>query len=127
MCRGLITLEDIIEEIVGDISDETDHVHSEFTIEADGSVVALASISVRDLNRHMDWNLPDDDSSTMGGLITRTTERIPSPGELVEIGHYRVTILENQGNWLEKIKVAPITLATPPADGMPMAGDAAQS
>lgn len=125
--QGLITLEDIIEEIVGEIDDETDAVGNEFSIQADGSVIALAAASVRDLNRAMDWNLPEDDASTLGGLVTEVSERIPSAGETVDIADFRVTILAHEGNWLENLRIFKRPPDLPSVADTPKVGDAGQN
>ena len=75
--EGLVTLEDIIEEIVGDIADEHDVDIQGVRQEADGSVVVDGTVPIRDLNRVLDWNLPDDEATTIAGLVIHETQSIP--------------------------------------------------
>jgi Mg2+/Co2+ transporter CorB len=122
--QGLITLEDIIEEIVGDISDETDIPASELKTNADGSVTVLASVSVRDLNREMDWNIADEESSTLGGLVSHEAGRIPQSGETITLHGYAIEVLDYQGNWLEKLRIRRLASIIPPESDKPTVGDA---
>ena len=75
--QGLVTLEDIIEEIVGDIRDEHDVAVQGVRKQRDGSVVVDGSATIRDLNRAMDWNLPDDEAATVAGLVIHEARSIP--------------------------------------------------
>ena len=74
---GLVTLEDILEEIVGDIVDEKDVEMSGVQQEADGSILVEGRVTIRDLNRQFDWNLPDDEATTVAGLVIFEAGRIP--------------------------------------------------
>ena len=76
---GLITLEDIIEEIVGDIKDEHDVLAHGVRQQLDGSLIVDGSVTIRDLNRAMDWNLPDDEAATIAGLVIHEARAIPEP------------------------------------------------
>ncbi len=77
--QGLVTLEDIIEEIVGDIRDEHDVAVQGVRKQRDGSVVVDGSATIRDLNRAMDWNLPDEEAATVAGLVIHEARAIPEP------------------------------------------------
>ncbi len=80
--QGLVTLEDILEEIVGDISDEHDLEIQGVRQEADGSIVVDGSVPIRDLNRALDWNLPDEEATTVAGLVIHKIKDDPrgAPG-----------------------------------------------
>src|SRR5690606_37632212 len=75
--QGLVTLEDILEEIVGDIADEHDVSVQGVRQEADGSVVVEGSVAIRDLNRALNWQLPDEEATTIAGLVIHETQKIP--------------------------------------------------
>ena len=78
---GLVTLEDIIEEIVGDITDETDIASSAARVQPDGSLIVDGSVPIRDVNRMMDWNIPDDEATTIAGLVIHEAQAIPYQGQ----------------------------------------------
>ena len=79
--EGLVTLEDILEEIVGDITDEHDDRHAGVRRQPDGSVNVDGAVPIRDLNRVMDWNLPDEEATTIAGLVIHEARSIPEPGQ----------------------------------------------
>src|ERR1700744_4891648 len=79
--EGMVTLEDILEEIVGDISDEHDVVVAGVRAQPDGSVVVDGSVPIRDLNRAMDWHLPDEEATTIAGLVIHEARSIPERGQ----------------------------------------------
>ena len=77
-CRGLVTLEDILEEIFGDIPDEhAPETRPDVRRRPDGSYLVDGTVSVRDLNRELDWNLPEDDATTVAGLVIAQSGTIP--------------------------------------------------
>ena len=92
--QGLITLEDIIEEIVGDIADEHD-VETPGGIEPqpDGSVEVEGVVTIRDLNRACDWNLPDDEANTIAGLVIHEAQAIPNEGQVFSFHGFRFEVL----------------------------------
>ncbi|HEV8388881.1 MAG TPA: HlyC/CorC family transporter [Dongiaceae bacterium] len=105
---GVVTLEDILEEIVGDIADEHDMKVEGVVQEEEGSFVVDGSVTLRDLNRELDWNLPDDRASTLAGLILHEARQIPLQGQVFTFYNLRFEILERQRNQIRKIRVTPL-------------------
>jgi Mg2+/Co2+ transporter CorB len=107
--RGLITLEDIVEEIVGDIADEHDEPGDESALgiqkQADGSYIIDASLPIRDVNRILDWNLPDDKASTIAGIVINANKVIPVPGQNVTAHGFRFLVLERDKQRIAKVRV----------------------
>jgi Mg2+/Co2+ transporter CorB len=106
--KGLITLEDILEEIVGQISDEHDTHEAGVRPQVDGSVNVDGTISVRDLNRHMDWDLPDEEAATIAGLVIHEAQSIPEQGQAFTFHGYRFEILRKNRNKLTAIRIKPL-------------------
>ena len=106
--QGLITLEDILEEIVGQIVDEHDAQDVAVRVQPDGSVNVDGAIAVRDLNRQMDWNLPDQEATTIAGLVIDEAQTIPEPGQAFTFYGYRFEILRKSRNKLTAIRIKPI-------------------
>jgi len=109
--QGLITLEDILEEIVGQIADEHDAQDVAIRVQADGSVNVDGTVAVRDLNRQMDWSLPDDEATTIAGLVIHEAQTIPEPGQAFTFYDYRFEILRKSRNKITAIRVRPIGAA----------------
>ncbi|HLZ82697.1 MAG TPA: HlyC/CorC family transporter [Caulobacteraceae bacterium] len=105
--QGLVTLEDILEEIVGEINDEHDEAVQGVRRQADGSVHVDGDVTVRDLNRAMDWNLPDDHAVTVAGLVIHEARTIPEPGQRFLFHHHRFQILRRQRNQITALRVSP--------------------
>ncbi len=105
---GVVTLEDIIEEIVGDIADEHDMKVEGVMQEEEGSYVVDGSVTLRDLNREFDWNLPDEEASTLAGLVLHEARQIPIPGQVFSFYGLRFEILERQRNQIRRIRVTPL-------------------
>ena len=102
--RGLVTLEDILEEIVGEIADEHDVPGgSALETETDGSVIVQGTVSIREVNREMGWDLPEEDAVTMAGLVIDYARRIPDQGEVFSINGYTILILERDHTRLTKL------------------------
>lgn len=102
---GVITLEDILEEIVGDIQDEYDEELAGVTRFKDGSAVVRGDIAIRDLNRAMDWKLPDDEAVTIAGLVIHESQTIPTAGQAFAYHGYRFEILTRERNQIQSLKV----------------------
>jgi Mg2+/Co2+ transporter CorB len=105
--QGLVTLEDILEEIVGEISDEHDEAIPGVRRQADGWVHLDGVVTVRDLNRAMDWDLPDDIAVTVAGLVIHEARAIPEPGQRFLFHHHRFQILRRQRNQITSLRVSP--------------------
>lgn len=110
--QGLITLEDILEEIVGQITDEHDNPDSHIRLQSDGTVNVDGTVAIRDLNRHLDWDLPDDEATTIAGLVIHEAQTIPEPGQVFTFHGYRFEILRKSRNKITAIRIKPLTAAT---------------
>ncbi|WP_112322679.1 HlyC/CorC family transporter [Oceanibium sediminis] len=106
--RGLITLEDILEEIVGEIADEHDEEEQTLTPEADGSVLVEGGMTIRDLNRACEWQLPDDEANTVAGLVIHEAQTIPTVGQTFNFHGFRFQVTGRERNRLTQIRVRKI-------------------
>ena len=102
---GIVTLEDVLEEIVGEIVDEYDTTQSGISIQSDRSVIVDGTIPVRDLNRQLEWNLVEDCSTTIAGLVIHEVRRIPEAGAIYILYGYRFEILRRQRNQISLLKI----------------------
>jgi Mg2+/Co2+ transporter CorB len=102
---GLVTLEDILEEIVGDIKDEHDIAVQGVRPQPDGSANVDGSAPIRDLNRAMDWELPDEEAVTVAGLVMNEAQAIPEPGQVFSFHGYRFHILRRTRNQITALRV----------------------
>lgn len=102
---GLVTLEDILEEIVGDIRDEHDIRVQGLRAMPDGSVRVDGSVPIRDLNRAMDWHLPDEEATTIAGLVIHEAQTIPEVGQIFTFHSYRFEILRKSKNRIALLKI----------------------
>ena len=104
---GLVTLEDIIEEIVGDIKDEHDLVVQGVRPQADGSVLVEGLVPIRDLNRVMAWDLPDEEATTIAGLVIHEARAIPESGQVFTFHRFRFEVLRKVRNRIASLRIVP--------------------
>ncbi|MCF3934543.1 HlyC/CorC family transporter [Acuticoccus sp. M5D2P5] len=105
---GLVTLEDIIEEIIGEIEDEYDVEVEGVTLEPDGSVLVDGSVTIRDLNRALDWSLPDDEATTAAGLVIHEAQMIPDVNQAFTFHGIRFEVTERERNRITRIKLSKV-------------------
>jgi len=106
--EGLVTLEDILEEIVGDITDEHDVAMPGVRPQSDGSVNVDGAVPIRDLNRVMDWNLPDKEATTIAGLVIHEARSIPEPGQSFTFHGFRFRVLRRERNRITALRISPV-------------------
>ena len=107
--QGLLTLEDILEEIVGEIEDEHDEAIAGVTASEDGSVSVDGSVTIRDLNRAMNWDLPDEEAVTVAGLLIHEARKIPDAGQNFTFHRHRFAVLERKANRITRLRIWPAT------------------
>lgn len=105
--KGLVTVEEILEEIVGEFTDNTPALDRQVHSRSDGGYVVKGSINIRDLNRRFGWNLPTDGPKTVNGLILEHMESIPEPGTSVLLNNYAVEIMQTRGTGVSVVKIIP--------------------
>ncbi|WP_373356909.1 HlyC/CorC family transporter [Pseudoroseicyclus sp. CXY001] len=107
--QGLITLEDILEEIVGEIADEFDEPEeAPASVSADGSYEVDGAMTIRDLNRTYDWSLPDDEANTLAGLVIHEAQIIPAEGQVFSFHGFRFEVVAKEENRLTRLRVTPL-------------------
>ena len=105
--RGIVTLEDIIEEITGDIEDEHDAIKRGVVQREDGSLICQGDVPVRDLNREFSWQLPEDVAITIAGLVLHEARRIPEVGQTYAFYGFRFEILKREGTRIAELRIIP--------------------
>jgi Mg2+/Co2+ transporter CorB len=105
---GIVTLEDILEEIVGEIEDEHDITVEGVKVLADNAVEVDGTVTIRDLNRMFEWSLPDEEASTIAGLVLHEARRIPDVGQAFAFHGFRFEILERQRNQITLLRITPL-------------------
>ena len=113
--EGLVTIKDIIAEIVGDISDEHEIAVAGVRMLPDGSANVDGAVPIRDLNRAMDWNIPDDEATTIAGVVIHEARSIPEPGQSFTFHGYRFQVLRKTRNRITALRVTPLTRKLPTA------------
>jgi magnesium and cobalt exporter, CNNM family len=117
--EGMVTLEDILEEIVGDISDEHDVVVAGVRAQPDGSVVVDGSVPIRDLNRVMDWHLPDEEATTVAGLVIHEARSIPDRGQSFTFHGFRFRVLRRERNRITALRIVAVPREAEALEKMP--------
>lgn len=107
--QGLITLEDILEEIVGEITDEFDpDADHPLKQSEDGHLMVEGAMTIRDLNRATDWSLPDDEANTVAGLVIHEAQMIPTVGQVFSFHGFRFEVMDRDGNRITQLKIRPL-------------------
>ena len=104
--EGLVTLEDVLEQIVGSIEDEHDVLNERILITKNGYIIDGAT-SVREINRKLGWRLPDS-ASTIAGLLMHEIKRMPSEGEIFEFFNYKITVFKKSDNSIKSLRFWPV-------------------
>lgn len=105
--RGIVTLEDILEEIVGEIDDEHDIAVAGVEVQPDGSYICVGTVPIRDLNREFGWRLPEDVATTVAGVVLHGARRIPEVGQTYAFHGFRFEILDRERNQVTRLRVSP--------------------
>ena len=104
---GLVTLEDIIEEIVGDIADETDQDIQGVRVLPGNVVIANGSVAIRDINRALEWSLPDEAATTVAGLVIHEARMIPELGQTFTFYGYKFEVIRRERNRITRLRITP--------------------
>jgi len=113
--QGLVTLEDLLEEIVGEFTSDTSSLHKDVHREKGGTFIVNASASVRTLNRKMGWSLPTSGPRTLNGLVIEYLETIPEAGTSLRVNDYSIDILQTGDNAVKTVRLRPLAGAAPSA------------
>ena len=104
---GLVTIEDLVEQIVGDIEDEHDAIKRGVVRREDGSMICQGDVAIRDLNREFGWNLPQAGPITIAGLVLHEARRIPEVGQTYAFYGFRFEILKREGTRIAELRIVP--------------------
>ncbi|MET3776869.1 Mg2+/Co2+ transporter CorB [Rhizobium alvei] len=105
--EGIVTMQDILEEVLGDIADEHDPQLAGVRREADGSIVVDGSVSIRDLNRALGWSLPDEDATTIAGLVIYESRTIPEQRQAFTFHGKRFVVMKRVKNRITRLRIRP--------------------
>lgn len=111
--QGVVTLEDILEEIVGDIADEHDLAIQGVRQDSDGSILIDGGVPIRDLNRAMGWDLPDEEATTIAGLVIHESKSIPEERQAFTFYGKRFVVLKREKNRVTKLRIRPLEAEVP--------------
>ena len=106
--EGLISVEDIFKEITGKFGGDKEELEKEFFQQKDGSILTDGNSKIRDLNNYLGWDIVEDGSKTINGLITEYLDQIPQANLCIEIKGYRFEVLELDENLISKIKISKV-------------------
>ncbi len=106
--KGLVTLEDILEEIVGEFTSNLQDESDDFQLATDGAIIIQGSATIRDINRHTGWELPLDGPKTLNGLIIEDLETFPEAPACIKVGNIAFEILAVEGNFVRKVRAYPL-------------------
>ena len=114
--QGLVTLEDVLAEVIGELPDESQaEQRSDVRRRPDGSYLVDGTVPVRDLNRELDWSLPEEGATTIAGLVIQEAHAIPEPGQRFAFFGYTFEVLRRQRNQITALRVTPAKKTPPPA------------
>ena len=103
--QGIITMEDVIEEVFGQIYDEHDYTHNKITKNSENEYVIDGSVSIRDVNRELGWDLPEAEATTIAGFVINEMKKIPNQGEFITIDNLKIVVKKKTQNRIKTLSV----------------------